>query len=226
MEKLFDLSAEYDQMLNEGLKYSGEDKIFFLKGRIDDLRARLPEKFQPQSILDFGCGIGDATKYLSDSYPHATVTGTDLAQAAILHAAERYASNKNIRFVNLNDLQGERLFDLVYVNGVFHHIEKKLRQGVVERIFTLLKPGGYFALFENNPWNPGTQLVMHKIPFDRDAVTLNYVETKSLLLAAGFTTLPARFLFYFPKPLSLLRPLEKFLTGLPLGAQYYVLGKK
>ena len=36
-----------------------------------------------------------------------------------------------------------------------------------------LRPGGVFALWENNPWNPGTRLVMRRIPFDRNAVLLS-----------------------------------------------------
>ena len=39
-------------------------------------------------------------------------------------------------------------------------------------LFALLT-GGVLALFENNPWNPGTRLVMKRIPFDRNAQTIS-----------------------------------------------------
>jgi hypothetical protein len=40
---------------------------------------------------------------------------------------------------------------------------------------------GMLALFENNPWNPGARMVMARIPFDRDAVTLSPIEARRML---------------------------------------------
>ncbi len=41
-------------------------------------------------------------------------------------------------------------------------------------------------------------------------------------LAAGFPEMKTVFRIFFPRMLAKLRPLERFLTSLPLGAQYYV----
>jgi SAM-dependent methyltransferase len=113
------------------------------------------------------------------------------------------------------------------VNGVFHHIEPPERPAAVRAIFKSLAPGGHFALFENNPWNPGTRMVMRRIPFDRDAVTLSHLETRTLLRQGGFKISGStRFLFYFPRFIRFMRIIEPALTGLPLGAQYYVTGVK
>jgi hypothetical protein len=81
-------------------------------------------------------------------------------------------------------------------------------------------------LWENNPWNPGTRLVMRRIPFDRDAKTLSAPCARRLLDAAGFDIMSTDFLFLFPRPLAVLRPLEARLTHLPAGAQYMVLCRK
>src|SRR6059036_11455 len=52
------------------------------------------------------------------------------------------------------------------------------------------------SFWENNPWNPGTRLVMSRIPFDRDAVPLSPPEVRRLVLTAGFRLEQAiRFLF-------------------------------
>jgi hypothetical protein len=68
---------------------------------------------------------------------------------------------------------------------------------------------------------------MKRIPFDRDAITLTPPETLELVCKGGFSAATStRFLFYFPRPLAALRPLEPALARLPLGAQYYVLGVK
>ena len=62
-EPLFDLAAEYDAMLNQGLSLTGEGKRFFLDGRVRDIQAQLGAP--PRRILDFGCGTGDTSAYLA-----------------------------------------------------------------------------------------------------------------------------------------------------------------
>ena len=47
------------------------------------------------------------------------------------------------------------------------------------------RPAGYFALFENNPWNPGARLVMRRIPFDRDAIMLSPRHAARMLILSG-----------------------------------------
>jgi hypothetical protein len=109
---------------------------------------------------------------------------------------------------------------------VFHHIPVSERAGAMRYVFDFLRPGGCFGLFENNPWSPGARLVMKRIPFDRDAVMLWPAETRRLMRDAGFEVVRTDFLFIFPRPLAFLRGLEPALCGLPLGAQYMVLGRK
>ena len=225
-ETLFDLSEQYEEMLRMGVGLSGEDPSYFMKARVADLQRNLPPGWKPSRILDFGCGTGETAAYLAATFPGSTVIGVDTAGNALQLAEQRHGTPK-IRFGVLESLQSEAPFDLCYVNGVFHHIEPPERAAAVRTIFKSLARGGRVALFENNPWNPGTRMVMRRIPFDRDAVTLSYLETQTLLRQGGFKlSRSTRFLFYFPRFASFLRVLEPLLAGLPLGAQYYVLGVK
>ena len=89
-----------------------------------------------------------------------------------------------------------------------------------------LRPGGLFAFWENNPWNPGTRMIMRRIPFDRDAVMVAPAAARRLLIDGGLEVVSTEFRFYFPAPLRRLRPLEPHLRRLPLGAQYLVLARK
>jgi len=226
MEELFNRAAEYETMLQRGIGLSGEDQQFFVAGRVRDLEGQLPSGWRPLRILDFGCGLGHTAKYLAERFPGAEVVGLDTASNALSEAQRTYGSAR-IRFQHTDSLSELLPFDLCYVNGVFHHILRSDRPAVVRSIYKVLNPGGYFALFENNPWNPGTRLVMKRIPFDRDARTLTPPETRKLIRDGGFSpVMPTRFLFYFPRSLAALRPLEPVLARLPLGAQYYVLGVK
>ena len=116
--------------------------------------------------------------------------------------------------------------DLVFCNGVFHHIPPPARAERVRWIWECLRPGGLFAFWENNPWNPGTRLVMWRIPFDRGAVKVSPPEARRLLSDGGFQVLLTDFQFVFPRALRSLRGLESTLARLPLGAQYMVLARK
>lgn len=224
-EALFDRADEYDAMLQRGLKLSGEDKHFFIHGRLADLAASLPRELRPRRILDFGCGIGDTSVLLARTFPDARVVGAETAEQALDHARRHHASEA-VSFVAVDEIAGLEPFDLAYVNGVFHHIPPSQRPRAARLIFDALRPGGCFALFENNPLNPGTRLVMSRIPFDRDAVTLTPWETRRLLRSAGFELHATRFLFVFPRILKALRAAEPWLTRLPLGAQYWVLARR
>jgi len=226
MEKLFDRAEEYDDMLNQGLKLSGESKEFFLEGRLELMKKHLPDNFSPKRILDFGCGIGDTTEVLAKVFSNAEIVGIDTAEDALAFATKNRSSDR-LNYLSVDAFKEEDSFDLAYVNGVFHHIPIHLRETSAKTVCSALKKGGYFAYFENNPWNPGTRMVMNRIPFDRDAITLSYLESKRLLKNAGFADVnTARFAFYFPNALGFLRFLEPALETLPLGAQYLILAKK
>jgi SAM-dependent methyltransferase len=223
---LFDRSEEYEAMLARGLRLSGEDRHYFIAGRLEALRALLGAGFRPRAILDFGCGIGDTAARLAALYPEAEVTGVDAARAAVLHARRAHGGPR-MRFETLDAFRATGRYDLCYSNGVFHHIAPAGRLGAARLVRDALAPGGRFALMENNPWNPGTRWVMRRIPFDRDAVPLAPPRARALLRDAGFAEcLPARFLFFFPRALAWLRFAERRLARVPLGAQYCVLARR
>ena len=223
---MFDLAQEYDAMLHKGIRLSGEDKEFFIRGRLQDLHRQLPAGFHPQRILDFGCGLGDTAHRLAEKFPKADIIGFDTSDLALDYARRTYESAR-ISFCNLTGFTQMAPVDLCYTNGVFHHILPEKRTGVMVQIHRLLKPGGQFAFFENNPFNPGTRMVMHRIPFDQEALPLRPREAQQLLQRAGFSFWsPPRFLFYFPRSLAFLRPMESVLVRIPLGAQYFILAKK
>jgi SAM-dependent methyltransferase len=223
-ETLFDRSREYDDELNRGLRMSGEDKHYYLHGRVRHLVAELGAGPPPRRILDFGCGFGDASQHLAATFPDAEVVGIDTAEKAIEHARATHGSDR-VRFEPLRGFDARERFDLCYVNGVFHHIPPADRVGAVEMVWKALVPGGRFALFENNPWNPGTRLLMRRLEFDRDAIPISPPEAQRLLRRGGFARCaPPQFLFWFPRPAAILRFAEPWLVRVPFGAQYLVLG--
>jgi len=220
-----DLEVEYNRMLDKGICLSGEKKDFFMAGRISNLIEILPSSFNPEMILDYGCGIGDTTVFLSEKLPNSSVVGVDVDDKIIDYARGKHGGGR-VSFKTFDELVEEDFFDLCYVNGVLHHVAPSERLSYLEKIFSVLKHGGFFSLFENNPFNPGTRLVMKRIPFDKDAIPLSFLEAERLLGQSGFTHHATRFLFFFPKCLKIFRFMEQWFKRIPLGAQYLVLAKK
>lgn len=219
-------ATNYDEALAQGISVSGEDKDFFARGRVEWL-ARCFQKlpFKPQNILDFGCGTGSATPHLTEVLKPTSVTGVDISEQSIALAQKRFGSD-DVTFEVLKDFKPDRSFDLAFCNGVFHHIPLSDRSRAMKCVYDSLEPGGHFAFWENNPWNPGTRYVMSRIPFDRDAIMVSAPEARRLLRAAGFEIVRTDFLFIFPRVLSWFRKFEPAVSRLPLGAQYQVLARK
>ena len=116
--------------------------------------------------------------------------------------------------------------ELAFCNGVFHHVPPAQRPGVVQLLHDALEPGGCLAIWDNNPWNPGTRYVMRRIPFDRDAVMTSARAARAMVEAAGLEVLRVDHLFVFPRFLRRLRFLEPRLVGAPIGGQYMVLSRR
>jgi len=220
----FDAYADrYDEDLARGLSLTGEDKDFYARGRIEWLARRLGELgVRPRRILDFGCGTGTSLPLLESVFGAAEVVGLDPSEASLEQARRRWGG-ASIRLIPPDALAAEAPFDLAFTNGVFHHIPPAERDRTVQSVAGALAPGGWFALWENNPWNPGTRWIMRRVAFDRDAVLLTVGECRRRLAAAGFTVARVDHRFIFPSALRLLRGLEAPLAGLPLGGQYLVL---
>ena len=219
-------AADYEQALNKGVSLSGESPAYFAEKRVEYTALWLHElgKSEAGRIADFGCGVGSSTPHFRRHFPQAELLGLDVSAPSIQRARELHGDAST--FALLQDAGNVAECDLVYCNGVFHHIAPRDRGDWAARVRQMLVAGGLFALWENNPWNPGTRMVMRRIPFDREAIPLASGEARAMLVQSGFEIVGTRFRFYFPKALKILRGLERFGERLPLGAQYCVLARR
>ena len=175
--------------------------------------------------MDFGCGTGSSTPFFFEFLSIQQSTGVDESARSLAIASKDFAGY-NATFQSLDGFEVVVQFDFAFCNGVFHHVPVGERAKVAGLIYRALRPGGWFAYWENNPWNPGTRIVMKRIPFDRDAVLISASASRVMLRAAGFEIVRTDFLFIFPRLLRFCRPIEPWVAGLPLGGQYQVLARK
>ena len=117
-------------------------------------------------------------------------------------------------------------FDVALAACVFHHIPHAEHGALLGELRRVLKDDGMLLVFEHNPLNPLTRQAVNTCIFDEHAVLIGAAGMRGRALAAGFATADVRYRIFFPHWARRLRPTEKWLTWLPLGAQYYVLARK
>jgi SAM-dependent methyltransferase len=219
-------STNYDDVLNAGLRVTGDDKDYFAAARVRWTARQLAALgAAARTVLDFGCGTGATAPILARELRAARVIGVDESRASIDEARRLHASDV-CSFVHAAQSIEDATCDVAYVNGVLHHVASLDQPRVLATIRAALRPGGMLALWENNPANPGTRWVMRRLPFDRDAVMLWPSRTRRLVERASFSVVAIDYCFFFPRPLAALRVLEPSLRSVPLGGQYVVFARR
>ena len=218
----FDQFAEnYEAITGQNTSFFDSDAQYF--GRY---RSAIVKKYagaNAGSILDFGCGIGLGVSPLRELFPHARIVGCDPSQESLALARAR---EPDCEFLAAGEIPAAPRFDIVTAVCVFHHIVPAERAAALQYCHERLKPGGKLFVFEHNPYNPVTQLLVSRCPVDRDAILLTPKETTARLRQAGFAVIAAEYCLFFPKALALLRPIEKSLGWLPLGGQHFAVGTR
>ena len=226
--------AEFDQFADEyqalhraNIKASGEGPEFFAEYKIRDL-ARWVRRLAPEQprILDFGAGVGNSVPFFARYLPGAALTCLDVSPRSLDIARERFPGQADYRLFD-----GKRLpfddgaFDVAFTACVFHHVPADEHVALMKELRRVLASGGFFVIFEHNPWNPLTARAVRDCPFDENAVLIDAPTLQRRLMAAGFRATRKRYRIFFPGFLKALRVCEPWLSWLPLGAQYYILAR-
>lgn len=209
---------DYDDMHAKNVAISGESPEYFAIYKQKFLEKLLGRE---TSILDFGCGIGNLTHLLVDSFDE--VAGYDPSSESVELATKR--APKASFFDDLEALRDKR-FGAVVLANVLHHVPPENRAGLMETVARTVAPSGKIIVFEHNPINPVTRKVVRECEFDENAVLLYPSETRRLLSGAKMGHVRLDYIVFFPRPLAALRGMEPVLSWLPMGAQYAAWGTK
>jgi SAM-dependent methyltransferase len=231
MTEFDDIVDDYEDMHAENVKASGFPPAYFDEYKLREVSrylARVGWHDRAVRFLNFGCGIGKSEPFIRHYLPASRIVSVDVSVKSLESARER---NKNLADVSFAVFDGREIpsdepFHVAFVANVFHHIPRAEHAGTIRAIHRSLAPGGLLFLFEHNPINPLTVKAIKACPFDKGVVLLHPLYTRRLCTENGFPPPEVRFTLFFPKPLAFMIPFERYLSTLPIGAQYYVVARK
>ncbi|MFO1218987.1 MAG: class I SAM-dependent methyltransferase [Burkholderiaceae bacterium] len=110
-------------------------------------------------VLEIGCGTGTESLWMAmnGALVRAIELSTERFEVALARKAALEAHlgrTLGCDFMNqsLLDLGDEERYDIIWMEQAFHHLEPRAR--VVQKIASLVEPGGYVVISEANALNP------------------------------------------------------------------------
>jgi SAM-dependent methyltransferase len=214
---------EYGEQLDRAVSFAGTSHDFFTRAKAEELvrlaRRHLGDPARVEA-LDVGCGIGLTDRHLAGRF--RALTGTDVSPGVLETAAH---ANPGVRYElaergRLPFRDGK--FHLVFAVCVVQVVGAEERPRFVSELARVTRPNGLVVIFEHNPYNPLTRLVVRRCDFGQDARMLRRAQAERLLHENGLTPIDHGFVLLFPSRRKHVLAVERALRRLPLGAQYYV----
>lgn len=78
----------------------------------------------PFTVLDVGCGLGDALPVWHEHYPEARLSGCDVAQSAVDRCAEAYGSIATFFRASFEEIRGS--WDVIFCSNTLEHFEQNV----------------------------------------------------------------------------------------------------
>ena len=226
--KLFnEYNKKYSETVNESISFTGFDVDYFTRVKSDyikDLCENFSSSESSLKALDVGCGVGNFHRLIGGTFQE--LHGVDVSSKSIEIAKSH---NPDVEYMSYNGKvlpYENNTFDLTITICVLHHVPQDQWDNFISELRRVLKKGGKALIFEHNPRNPLTLRAVNRCPFDADAVLLDQKKTESLLISSGFRNISKQYILSVPAGSRLMRVVDKYLSFLGIGAQYYIHGTK
>ena len=142
------------------------------KGKQDLRYSILLEEFilNKKSILDIGCGFGDANRIINQITKEYNYLGIDIVQDLLIQAQLNYKNSQNISFL-LGDflkLELRQTYDIIVSSGVFNfklneQDNYKFIEAFMQKAFSLANEGIAFDFLSDNV-DYKSELTFHSSP--------------------------------------------------------------
>lgn len=173
-------SLKYRKIHDKNLKISGANSDYFCEYKIKEL-AKYEKVGNKLKILDFGCGDGSSEVFFEKYFSNSEMSGIDVSGISINIAKKKKI--KNCEFAKFDGVKtpfNDNTFDIVFMACVLHHINQQYHQKIIDELLRVTRPKGRIYIFEHNPLNPLTRLIVKDCIFDKNAVLLMPSEIKKL----------------------------------------------
>jgi ubiquinone/menaquinone biosynthesis C-methylase UbiE len=216
----------YSDLLRDPIRDSfGADPEFFHRRKLAvilDFLAR--RKIAPKSLnwLDIGCGRGELLSMGASLFGRAVGCDPSPEMMAACKSVQLFAqtSATELPFPDCS-------FELVTAACVYHHVAPENRTVLTRSVQRVLKPEGIFCMFEHNPVNPVTRLIVARCPVDRNAELLTARQASQVICSSKLETLETCYYLYLPERIfRRIGRVETLLQRWPFGGQFAVFGLK
>lgn len=189
--------------------------------------AQIAARETPRHFVDFGFGTGELLEDIAQLKIIPDLSGVEPSSQL---RAEFVGRGNKLSFRQIEaslENFADASIDMLTCFNVLHHIAPEARAQIARQMFAKLAPGGTLLVWEHNPLNPGTQIVVCRCEYDHDAVLLRRGEASQLFQALREESY--EFVNFTPPSLhrfGLFKKTESLMRAVPLGAQYRMIFRK
>jgi len=185
-------------------------------------------------LIDYGCGDGTFIKILKKLGFTGKLEGCDISQKMLEIAQKHLSDNLDPSPLYLIEKDrklpfADNYYDIVVACCVLHHIKPSKRTKLLNELTRITKWGGHIVVFEHNPFNPITQLIVRTTKIDRHASLIAAPELQRIMSSnKNLGNIRTQYILYVPPAMQ--RPylewVDKILSQAFLGGQYVIVGEK
>jgi SAM-dependent methyltransferase len=235
-KSVFDqVARDYERIHDRSLP-PGVHSADFIRQRAARVSRWISERYAGSEFcyLDFGCGNGRMLKALLgfDSLRalveagRLRLFGFDTSVESIGEARDLAGDDPICLVSDWKELPAGLRFDFVISCHVFHHIPPSDRPATAQTLRDRMKTASRLVIWEHNPFNPVTRLLVKMCPFDADASLLTLSRTHALFRESAFHPVQHAYVNIFPPRwlrFKMWAGIEERLLGFPVGAQYWAM---
>jgi SAM-dependent methyltransferase len=216
------LADNYDKQHRQNVSLTGEDPEYFSHYKIADLAKYVGARgIWPRQIIDFGSGIGNSLPYFRTYFPNSALLCADISARSMEIAQARFPGAETYVRIERDHIPvADQSQDIVFTACVFHHIPHEEHVAWLRELLRITRVGGLLLIYEHNPLNPLTVRAVNSCPFDANARLITAGKLRRVASEAGWPAPKIAYRLFFPRAFAALRPIERRLGWLFLGAQY------